>query len=124
MSRLRICGGTSLHHEIVKREVEFGEELQTIAQAVGDIWIERLEVDTSPPERNLTDPTIAGRLQAIIDELSCSESFKETASNILSEVRKRTPRGAAKEEFYRNVIEQVRKRAAGLAKATVAGGEE
>ena len=122
--RLHICGRTSLHHEIVRHEVQLCEELRTITQSVGDIWIERLEVNTSSPERSLTDPTIAGRLQAIIEELSCSKDLKETASKILNEVRKRTPHRAADEDFYRDVIKQVPNRAAELANAAVAGGEE
>jgi DNA repair protein SbcD/Mre11 len=76
--RLQICGRTLLHHELVKRAIQLGEELRTIAQTVGDIWIERLELNTSPPERNLPDPTIAGRLQAIVDELSRGEGFSTT----------------------------------------------
>lgn len=122
--RLQIFGLTPLHYEAIKREVQLDEEIRTIAQTVGDIWIERLELNTSPPERNLSDPTIAGRLQAIIDELSCGEDFREIASTILNEVRKRTPHGAADEEFYQNLIEQLPRRVAELAKAILAGGEE
>jgi DNA repair exonuclease SbcCD nuclease subunit len=123
-ARLRICGRTSLHHEIVKREVQLGDDLRTMAQTVGDIWIEKLEFNTSPLERNLPDPTIAGRLQAVIDELSVSEDFRAIVSTILNEVRNRTPHGVADEEFYWKLIEQLPERAAELAKATVAGGEE
>jgi DNA repair protein SbcD/Mre11 len=122
--RLQLSGCTPLHYEIVKREVPLDEEIRTIAQTVADIWIERLEFSTSPLERNLSDPTIAGRLQAIIDELSRSQDFREVASRRLDEVRRRTPHEAADEEFYRNLIEQLPKHAAELAKATVAGEED
>jgi exonuclease SbcD len=123
-ARLRICGQTALHHEIVQRTVQLGDDLRSMAQTVGDIWIEKLEFNTLPLERNLPDPTIAGRLQAIVDELSGGEDFREIASAILNEVRNRTPHGVADEEFYRNLIEQLPKRAAELAKAILAGGGE
>jgi hypothetical protein len=77
-----------------------------------------------PLERNLPDPTIVGRLQTIVDELSRGEDFREKAETILNEVRNRTPHGAADEEFYRILIEQLPMRVAELAKATLASGEE
>jgi hypothetical protein len=46
------------------------------------------------------------------------------ASTILNEVRKKVPHMAAGEEFYQNLIEQLPKHAAELAKAILAGGEE
>ena len=122
--RLQISGHAPLHYEIVRREVQLDEEIRTVAQAVGDIWIERLELNTSSPERNLPDPTIAGRLQAIVDELSRGEDFRENASTILKQIRRRIPQGVADEEFYQNLVEQLPKRIAELAKATVVGGEE
>ena len=119
--RLQISGYTPLHYEIIKREVQLDEEIRAVAQTVGDIWIERLELNTSPPERNMSDPTIAGRLQAIIDELSLGEDFREIASTILNEIRRKTPQGVVDEEFYRTLIERLPKHAAELAKATVVG---
>jgi DNA repair protein SbcD/Mre11 len=122
--RLQISGCTPLHYEIVKREVQLGDDLRSIAQTVGDIWIEKLEFNTAPLERNLPDPTIVGRLQAIVDELSRGEDFREKAETILNEVRNRTPHGVADEEFYRNLIEQLPMRVAELAKATLTSEEE
>jgi len=122
--RLQISGHAPLHYEIVRREVQLDEEIRTVAQAVGDIWIERLELNTSSPERNLHDPTIAGRLQTIVDELSRGEDFRENASTILKQIRRRIPQGVVDEEFYQNLVEQLPKRIAELAKATVVGGEE
>lgn len=117
--RIQICGRTSLHPEIVKRAMELGEELRTIAQNVGDIWLEKIEIKTSIPERNLTDPTMAGRLQVIINESCCSETIKQKASDIIAEVRRKTPHGAADEDFYEDLAGRILLRASELAKATV-----
>lgn len=122
--RLHICGETLLHEELVRRKLTVFEDIATAAASVSSqIWIEKIEPETKPPTQEVaTDPSVAGRLQLIAEELSRSEEFRRAASQIISEIRAKTPSGSAEEEFFNRLAEYSTVRAAELAKAIAAGG--
>jgi DNA repair exonuclease SbcCD nuclease subunit len=123
--RLFIREETPLHDELVSRKLQLSQDIETEASAVSSqIWIEKIELKTNPPKRETADPTIAGRLQSITEELSHSKDLNVAASEIMAEIRARTPAGVADDAFFDSLIEQTVANAAELAKAIAVGGEE
>lgn len=123
--RLHICGTTPLHEDLVRREAMLGQDIKTEASATSSqIWIEKIVLETCLFSRVEIDLTIAGRLQSIMGELSGSEDFRKTAAGVVAEIRGRVPHGIADEDFFDSLTEHMPSRAAGLAKAIAAGGEE
>jgi len=122
--RLHICGETLLHDELVRRKLTVFEDIATAAASVSSqIWIEKIELETKPPTQEVAiDPSVAGRLQLIAEELSRSEEFKRAASQIISEIRAKTPSGTAEDEFFNSLAVHSTVRAVELAKAIAAGG--
>jgi len=109
---LRVCGSAALHDEIVAHEIALGEEIQTIAAAASDrIWIENVKIDTEPPRRAAADPTIAGRIQAIVKELRSEPTFAEILNRTLAEVRQKLPAAARADEFLAEIQNEALARA-------------
>ncbi len=122
---LRVCGPAALHDEIVAQEVAFGEEIQTIAAAASDrIWIEKVEIDTAPPHQAAPDPTISGRIQAIVEELRSDPTFAEILDRTLGELRQKLPAGARAGEFLAGIRNEALARAARLSAALIVGAKE
>ena len=122
---LRACGPAALNDEMFAHEVALSEEIQTIAAAASDrIWIEKLEIDTAPPRQAATDPTIAGRIQAIVEELKSEPTFAEILDRTLAEVRQKLPAAARAGEFLAEIRNEALARAARLSAALIAGAKE
>ncbi len=122
--RLHICGITPMHEELVRQEVTVNQDIETEANAVSSqIWIEKIVLETGPPRREATDPTIAGRLQSIMGELSGSEDFKEAVAETVEGIRGKVPHGVVDDDFFANLTQQIQSRAAQLASAIASGGE-
>lgn len=122
---LRVCGSAALHDEIVTHEVALSEEIQTIAAAISDgIWIAKIEIDTVPPREAVTDPTIAGRIQAIVEELRNEPSFAESLDRALADVRQKLPASAQAGDFLVKIRGEALARAARLSAALIASAKE
>lgn len=123
--RLRIAGQTPLHPELVEQETNLHEEILTMAKNLSDgIWIEKVELCTTFPDRKTTDPTIAARLLTIVDLIGQSEEFGQIIKETIEELKKKAPPGAIDDRFFSEAITQSRSMAIELSKAIIAHGED
>jgi DNA repair exonuclease SbcCD nuclease subunit len=103
--RLRFVGTTELHHELVIESGSVREELETVAANIApDIWIEKVEIATQPiKSQTATDPTVAGKLLGLVDEVVASDRMSELLEQKLTEVRIKMPAGAHVDELFEEI---------------------
>ncbi|MHB1606692.1 MAG: metallophosphoesterase family protein [Leptospirales bacterium] len=122
--RLRLTGRTPLHPELIEQETNLHEEILTIARNLSDgIWIEKLEIRTALPERQTTDPTIAARLETIVEEIGQSVAFEQELEEMIAELKRKAPHGAFDDQFFSDALSQSRSMAIELSKAIIRHGE-
>lgn len=119
--RLRLCGATSAHGEVATHQARLQEEIETIAAAISDeIWIEKVEIATTPqikPDR--TDPSIAGRIRSIVEEMSSEPQLAALLETKLIEIREKFPAAAHADELFDAIRAEGSHRALMLALAII-----
>lgn len=123
--RLKLTGTTPLHAGLVTESPELREEIETLAAGIADgIWLEKLEIGTSPPALATgIDPTIAGNLQETIDGLAAGEWLRERLAPRLAEIRTKLPAGARADEILARLEAEGPARARILAQALLQIGQ-
>lgn len=123
--RLRLGGQTPLHHELMSQH-SFYEEMETLAANIsGDLWIEKIELKTLPPERSeATDPTVAGKLRRVIEELVREGWVQEQLEDRLSKIKPRMPVTAHTEELFEALRSSSSAQAVEIALALIERGQE
>ncbi len=121
--RMRLRGTTEAHGQIVRSGRELREEVETIAAALSDeIWIEKILVETSPPKRpSEVDPSVAGRLRAIIEEFGKDPAFEKLLEEKLEQVRNRMPASARDSELFEGICRDAPARSIELALSHIDG---
>jgi len=87
--RLRVVGSTLLHAELAATAASVREEIETLAAGIAsDIWIEKVEVRTSPAAASADfDPTIAGKLRQAVECLAADPWLAERLEARLAEIK-------------------------------------
>ena len=121
VARVRLAGQTPLHSELLKRRSVIAEEMQTMAADISpDLWIERLQIDTTEiccaPA---IDPTISGQMKAVMHKLAVDSSFDDKLDAILADVKGKMPASARVEELLDRVRQDIPRRALALAISVV-----
>ena len=122
VARLRLTGETPLHPELTANRMSLKEEVETLAASVSDdIWIEKLEVSTKKPGVVAgLDPSIAGRLEAVITEIGDDAMMANELERTLAEVRIKFPAAARLDNLEDSLKETAGQMARELAKAILA----
>lgn len=117
--RLRLSGETTLHSEMTSQRVTFQEEVETVAASVADdLWIEKVELFTKgPATAGGIDASVAGHLEAVINELSEDAFLQEEMERTLTEVKVKFPAAARLDELESSLRQSARQMATELAKA-------
>jgi len=124
--RLFLCGETPLHSELVARRATLREEVETIATHVSpELWLEKLELKTQPPRRaESTDPTIAGKIRAAIEDLADDPVLSSWLEAELQSVKAKMPATAHMDELFATLRAEGPKRAVELALSILERGQE
>jgi DNA repair exonuclease SbcCD nuclease subunit len=98
--RLRLSGETIEHHGLLIEQQALREDVAALlATLANDIWLEKIVVATTPPARpESLDPTVSGRLAAVIEALP-DEEVNQLIEARLAEVRAKMPAAARADEF-------------------------
>lgn len=123
--RLRLVGATALHADLIANAGSIREEIETLAAGVAtDIWIEKVEVRTSPITRAAdVDPTIAGTLRQVVELLAADPSFTERLESRLADIKTKLPAAAQSEALLRTLRTEGVERARVLALAMIDRGQ-
>lgn len=100
--RLRVVGSTRLHAELAATAASVREEIETLAASIAsDIWIEKVEVRTSPAKASAdVDPTVAGKLRQAVECLAAGSWLAERVEARLAEIKIKLPAGARSDELF------------------------
>lgn len=95
-ARIRLLGTSRLQIELTATETSLGEEIEMLAASVsGDVWIERTEIRTEPPQpKNVLDPSVGGRIRQRLEELARDPWLLGRLQARLTEIRAKIPPGA------------------------------
>ncbi|MGI8568720.1 MAG: metallophosphoesterase family protein [Methylocella sp.] len=123
--RLCLVGATLLHAELAATAPSVREEIETLAAGIAsDIWIEKVEVRTSPAAaRADVDPTVAGRLRQAVERLAADPWLAERLEALLAEIKIKLPAGAQSDTLFHVLRTEVPERARTLALATIDRGQ-
>ncbi len=123
--RLKLIGETALHADLVTGAAELREEVETLIAGIAeDIWLERLEVTTSPLAMGTNvDPTVVGTLRQIISDPINDDWLKGRLADRLAEIRTRLPSGAHADELLAQLAAEGAARARAFALALVEKGQ-
>jgi DNA repair exonuclease SbcCD nuclease subunit len=124
--RLRLVGRTPIHNEIIRAGDRLREEIETMVAMISDeIWIEKIEIKTSPLlSREATDPTVAGRLRLIVEQFSSDSAFMDLLEKKLGEVSAKVPDAAHADELFSAIRAEGPARAVTLALSLIESGQE
>jgi DNA repair exonuclease SbcCD nuclease subunit len=124
-ARVRLFGETKLYGELLNGRAALVEELQTIAADISpDLWIERLQLDTTQPAcAPFIDPTVSGKMKEAIRDLSADASSAQRLEAILTDVKSKMPAAARADELINRLRKEVPRRALELAISVVDGPE-
>ena len=122
VARLRLTGESVLHSELTANRMSLKEEVETVAASVSDdIWVEKLEVSTTKPVHTAgLDPSIAGRLEAVISEIGDDALIAKELERTFAEVRIKFPAAARLDSLEASLKESAGAKARELAKAILA----
>lgn len=122
--RLRFSGSTGLHANLVANTVHFREEIETLAASLAaDIWIEKLEIRTSPAvDVAAVDPTVAGKLRQLVNDLAADPWLAERIEARIAEIRTKLPAGTHADAFLKTLRTDGGNRARALALALIERG--
>ncbi|MGH6842557.1 MAG: metallophosphoesterase family protein [Methylocella sp.] len=111
--RLRLVGSAPLHAELAATAPSVQEEIETLAASItSDIWIEKVEICTSPSAASAAiDPTVAGRLRQAVQGLAADPWLTSRLEARLAEINMKLPAAARRDELFQVL------RAGGLEKA-------
>lgn len=123
--RLKLIGETALHADLLTGAAELREEVETLIAGIAeDIWLERLEVTTSPLAVGTNvDPTVVGTLRQIISDPTNDDWLKGRLADRLAEIRTRLPSGAHADELLAQLATEGAARARAFALALVEKGQ-
>ncbi len=123
--RLRVVGSTLLHAELAATAASVREEIETLAAGIAsDIWIEKVEVRTSPAAASAdVDPTIAGKLRQAVECLAADPWLAERLEARLAEIKIKLPAGAQSDALFDVLRTEVPERVRTLALAMIDRGQ-
>jgi DNA repair protein SbcD/Mre11 len=123
--RLRVVGSTLLHTELAATAASVREEIETLAAGIAsDIWIEKVEVRTSPAAVSAdVDPTIAGKLRQVVECLAADPWLAERLEARLAEIKIKLPAGAQSDALFHVLRTEVPERVRTLALAMIDRGQ-
>ncbi len=115
--RLRLVGECNIHNELIARADALAEDIEaTLATRSGDIWLEKLLIETTRPAAPSTiDPSIAGKLTAAISELRTLPWFDQLVEQRLAEIRAKMPASVRPEQLIEELRAGAGARAAAVA---------
>ncbi len=123
--RLRVVGSTLLHAELAATAASVREEIETLAAGIAsDIWIEKVEVRTSPSAASADiDPTVAGRLRQAVQSLAADPWLTLRLEARLAEINIKLPAGARRDELFQALRAEGPEKARTLALAMIDLGQ-
>jgi DNA repair exonuclease SbcCD nuclease subunit len=92
--RLVLSGTTSMHSQLLEHSFQWEEECKAIAAGLGEIWLEQIRIQTTPPENHLTGidrDTVLGTLLQTISELEITDQALLDLVPELSPLRNKLP---------------------------------
>lgn len=124
-ARVRLFGETNLYGELLKSRSAVAEEIQTVAADISpDLWIERLQLDTTRPACvPLVDPTVSGKMKEVMRDLSSGAPSAQRLEALLADVKSKMPAAARVDELINRLRTEVPRRALELAISVVDGPE-
>ncbi|MGH6793997.1 MAG: metallophosphoesterase family protein, partial [Methylocella sp.] len=123
--RLRLVGSTLLHAELAATAPSVREEIETLAAGIASgIWIEKVEVRTSPSAASAgADPTVAGRLRQAVQCLAADPWLAERLEARLAEIKIKLPAGARSDALFDVLRAEGPEKARALALAMIDRGQ-
>lgn len=121
--RLRLEGETLLDSEVRRGPAHVLEDIAAmLASLSGEIWLEKLEIGTRPPQRaEALDPTVSGELASQIAAMG--GELDALLDACLIDIRAKLPAHARADEFIAQMKDQAPDRALALALSLVSGAE-
>jgi DNA repair protein SbcD/Mre11 len=92
--RLTLSGPTPLHARLVARREELEEETRAIAFRIsGELWVERLKIETRPPAtpRHTVEETDALDVEALIMGAAEDEEFAAALAELAAQIGEKLP---------------------------------
>ncbi len=122
--RLTLAGASALHADLAAGARELREETETLLASIAeDMWLEKLEVQTTPPRtRAIVDPSVSGALGAAVEELAASGWLKQRLAMRLDQIAGKLPAGAHAEDLLARIGSDGAERAKSLALALIEKG--
>jgi DNA repair protein SbcD/Mre11 len=123
--RLRLVGSTLLHAELAASAPSVREEIETLTTDIAsDIWIEKVEIRTSPAKASADiDPTVAGRLRQAVERLAAGPWLAERLETRLAEINIKLPAAAQSDELFQILRAAGPEKARTLALAMIERGQ-
>lgn len=123
--RLRVMGATRLHAELAATAASVREEIETLAASIAsDIWIEKVEVRTSPSAASAdVDPTVAGRLRHAVECLAADPFLAARLEVLLAEIKIKLPAEAQRDALFQMLRAEGPEKARALALAIIDRGQ-
>ncbi len=123
--RLRVVGSTLLHSELAATAASVREEIETLAAGIAsDIWIEKVEIRTSPPAASAgADPAVAGRLRQAVECMAADPWLAERLEARLAEIKTKLPAGAQGDALFHALRTEAPERVRTLALAMIDRGQ-
>jgi DNA repair exonuclease SbcCD nuclease subunit len=124
--RFALAGETPLHRQLVAHREQLADEIQAAAHRVhGDIWLEKLELRTKPPQRRATQPAVpAAGLAALLGDVGGGAELRGKAEQFIAEVKLRIPGTiSADEQDLEGELDGLIAEARDLLLSRAAGGE-
>jgi DNA repair protein SbcD/Mre11 len=123
--RLRLVGSTLLHAKLAATAPSVREEIETLTTDIAsDIWIEKVEVRTSPAKASAdVDPTVAGKLRQAIECLATDSWLALRLEARLAEIKIKLPAAAQSEALVQILRAEGTEKARTLALAMIERGQ-
>jgi DNA repair exonuclease SbcCD nuclease subunit len=91
--RVVLTGESEVHRQLLAHREQLTDEVKAASHRVhGDIWLERLDINTTAPRQSAGERTLRSvDLAALLSEVDHGADLREKARQLISEVRARIP---------------------------------
>ena len=122
--RLRLIGQSGLHFDLTAAFQSLREDIETISAGVAsDVWVEKIELLTSPLKATQTvDPTVGGKIRQMVEDLAADPWFAQRLEARLAELKPKIPAAAHLDDLLESLKSDAPTKARALALALIERG--
>ncbi len=107
--RANLIGCTTLHSHLLERKAQWTEECKAIATGLGEIWLEKMTINTTSPENHLQDideNTVLGTLLQAINTMQIDDDSLQELLPELTALKNKLPADLNQESFSTIFIDE------------------